>query len=272
MKIIESNLSFGSMSRRSRTTRIILHHAEASSCTVQDVHRWHKNNGWAGIGYHFFVRKDGSVYRGRPEGTVGAHASGSNSDSIGICFEGTYMTETMPAAQKAAGKELVAYLENKYGISKVQAHRDVCATSCPGTNFPFSDIAGASDGVVVTDTLSEGDGGKTILKEDGWWGPKLTTRLQQIFGTTVDGVVSNQFLCYKAENPGLDGGWKWLSNPSGYSPLIKAIQHWCGAKEDGHIGPDTILHIQAKLGCAQDGCFSGPSPCIKKLQEWCNRQ
>lgn len=44
------------------------------------------------------------------------------------------------------------------------------------------------------------------LKVDGYWGPKLTRRLQQIFGTQVDGVVSNQFSCYRAQNPGLDAG------------------------------------------------------------------
>ena len=61
------------------------------------------------------MRKDGTVYRLRPEGKIGAHASGSNSDSIGICFEGSYMTETMPQAQINAGKELVAYLKQIYG-------------------------------------------------------------------------------------------------------------------------------------------------------------
>lgn len=272
MNIKESNLSFGSMSRRSRTNRIILHHAEASNCTVQDIHRWHKNNGWSGIGYHFFVRKDGAIYRGRPEGTVGAHASGNNSDSIGICFEGTYMTENMPDAQLKAGQELVSYLKGKYGVSRVQRHKDVCATSCPGTNFPFSKIIGGSGNVTVTTTPSTNASNKAVLKIDGWWGPKLTTRLQQIFGTTVDGIVSNQFSCYEAKNPGLDGGWKWLSNPSGYSFLIQAIQKKVGAKQDGHIGPATIRSIQKWLGCTQDGCFSGPSPCIKKLQEWCNKQ
>lgn len=144
MKIIETNLKFkNSMTNRSATKRIILHHAEASKCTAEDIHRWHLNNGWAGAGYHFLVRKDGSVYRLRPENKVGAHAQGANSNSIGICFEGAYMTENMPQAQINAGKELVAYLKNKYGISKVQAHRDVCSTSCPGTNFPFTEIAGA---------------------------------------------------------------------------------------------------------------------------------
>ena len=47
------------------------------------------------------------------------------------------MTETaMPEAQRAAGAELVAYLKQKYGITKVQKHRDVNATGCPGDNFP----------------------------------------------------------------------------------------------------------------------------------------
>ena len=110
------------------------------------------------------------------------------------------------------------------------------------------------------------------LKVDGYWGTKTTKRLQQIFGTTVDGVVSNQFSCYKAQNPGLDSGWEWESNPSGYSPLIKAIQKKVGATQDGHIGPKTIKAIQKWLGCTQDGVFSGPSPCIKKLQQWINKQ
>ena len=143
MNIIETSLKFkNSMTNRSATKRIILHHAEASQCTAEDIHRWHLNNGWAGAGYHFLVRKDGSIYRLRPENKVGAHAQGANSNSIGICFEGAYMTETMPQAQIDAGKELVAYLKEKYDISKVQAHRDVCSTSCPGKNFPFEDIAG----------------------------------------------------------------------------------------------------------------------------------
>lgn len=110
------------------------------------------------------------------------------------------------------------------------------------------------------------------LKVDGYWGTKTTKRLQQIFGTTADGVVSNQFSCYKAQNPGLDSGWEWESNPSGYSPLIKAIQKKVGATQDGHIGPKTVKAIQKWLGCTQDGCFSGPSPCIKKLQQWINKQ
>lgn len=141
MEIIETNLQFKDMSTRKSTERIILHHADAKNCSAEDIHRWHLNNGWSGAGYHFLVRKDGSIYRLRPEDKVGAHAYGSNYNSIGICFEGNYMEEDMPEVQIRAGKELVTYLKNKYGISTVQRHKDVCATSCPGDKFPFDEIA-----------------------------------------------------------------------------------------------------------------------------------
>lgn len=270
MKIIDTNLSFGSMSKRSKTNRIIIHHADAKKASASDIHRWHKQRGWSGAGYHFLVRKDGSVYRLRPEKYVGAHASGSNSDSLGVCFEGNFESETMGATQKNAGKELVAYLKKRYGISKVQRHKDVGSTSCPGKNFPFSEIAGASGNVTVTTEGTSGSSGDIAV--DGYWGPNTTRRLQQIFGTQVDGVVSNQFSCYKAQNPGLEDGWEWQSKPTGYSPLIKAIQKKVGATQDGHIGPKTIRAIQKWMGTTQDGVFSRKSPCIKKLQQWINKQ
>lgn len=145
LNIIEKTYKLnGSLATRVKTERIILHHADASNCTAEDIDRWHKKNGWTCIGYHFFVKKDGTIYRGRQENSVGAHAGGANSNSIGICFEGRYETEQMPNAQVEAGKELVAYLKNKYGISKVQKHSDVCSTSCPGKNFRFDEIANST--------------------------------------------------------------------------------------------------------------------------------
>lgn len=151
LNVIEKTYKLnGSLSIRSKTERIILHHADASNCTAEDIDRWHKKNGWTCIGYHFFVKKDGTIYRGRQENSVGAHAGGANSNSIGICFEGRYETEQMPDIQVEAGKELVAYLKNKYNISKVQRHSDVCSTSCPGRNFRFDEIANSTVNTVTT--------------------------------------------------------------------------------------------------------------------------
>lgn len=152
MNIIETNLQFGSLEKRTKTERIILHHAEASVCSAEDIHRWHKQKGWSGAGYHFLVRKDGSIYRMRPEDKVGSHAYGSNYNSIGICAEGKYMTEEMPIAQKNAIIELVNYLEEKYNLNVIQKHKDVCSTSCPGDKYPFEEIV---KGIVISGKVEE---------------------------------------------------------------------------------------------------------------------
>lgn len=65
MQIINTNLpTNGSFNRRNNTDEIILHHAEASHASVEEVNRWHLERGWTGIGYHFYIRKDGRIYRG----------------------------------------------------------------------------------------------------------------------------------------------------------------------------------------------------------------
>jgi hypothetical protein len=141
MNIIKSNLKFnGVLQLRKQTNKIILHHAEASVCSVQDIHNWHLQNGWIGIGYAFFVRKDGTIYEGRPINTIGSHCLGSNLDSIGICAEGNYMTETMPDIQKQAIVDLIKYIKNIYGNLEVGGHKQYSPSECPGTNYPLQEV------------------------------------------------------------------------------------------------------------------------------------
>lgn len=141
MTIHDANLPHnGNWTYRSATSELILHHAEASRASVEDVNSWHLERGWAGIGYHYYVRKDGTIWRGRPEWALGAHAVGHNDKSIGICCEGTYMTETMPAAQLSALKDLIRDIMSRYGNLKLLRHKDVNETDCPGTNFPWAEV------------------------------------------------------------------------------------------------------------------------------------
>lgn len=139
MTIIETNWKWnGTPAKRSVTTHIVLHHAAAKTCTAADVDSWHKANGWSGIGYHYFVRKNGRIYRGRPENTVGAHVIGHNSYSIGICAEGDYSTETvMTEAQKSAIQELIRDIKTRYPNIKVVGHKDLGGSACPGTYYPL---------------------------------------------------------------------------------------------------------------------------------------
>lgn len=116
-------------------------------------------------------------------------------------------------------------------------------------------------------------GGK--IAEDGWWGSRTTLKAQQVFRTEQDGIVSNQPNAYRVDNPGIDSSFEWQINPSGYSPLIKAIQIWADmpeSEQDGRIGPKTISAMQRKHECGVDGVFSASSPCIKAFQHWLNQQ
>ena len=117
---------------------------------------------------------------------------------------------------------------------------------------------------------------KTILIVDGNWGKKTTLRLQEIFCTTQDGEISNQWKCYKNEYTGFTTGWEWYSQPNGYgSDLIRMLQKWAGmnAKEqDGEIGPKTIKAIEKKLGVKQTGKAAKGAEWIKALQKWANEK
>lgn len=137
MDIIQPNLKFSSVfTINNIPDTVILHHAEASKCTVEDIHRWHLSNGWIGIGYHYFVDKQGQIFKGRPNNAQGAHCRGYNSHSIGVCAEGCYMTEAMPPVQMQSIVGLIKSLK----IKKVFGHGEVYPTSCPGKNFPLARI------------------------------------------------------------------------------------------------------------------------------------
>ena len=140
MNIINTNLNLGQMDYGNNPQEIIIHHSEASHCSIEDINVWHKQNGWAGVGYHYFVRKDGSIYKGRPDNAIGAHCQGSNTNTLGVCFEGSYNTEIMPEIQLNAGRELIDYLKKKYGIGRISKHRDHMSTDCPGNNFPWNEL------------------------------------------------------------------------------------------------------------------------------------
>ena len=246
MKINEVNYKWsGSLTKRTKTEMIVLHHADAKKCTAQDIHSWHLSRGWTGIGYNFFVRKDGQIYRGRPEDVVGAHAANYNSKSIGICFEGDFMEEDMPKAQLEAGKELVAYLKDKYKITNVKGHRDLMATDCPGTKFPFNEIAKASiavssnasnENLVLAFQKAAKADDKTLLPKygcDGDYGKETEEAMQK--------CVVKRRLVHKYKN---------------CTKLVQRLLGFIGSDIDGKCGPQTerrIKDFQKKNGLDPDG-------------------
>lgn len=168
MNIINTGLKFnGGLARRKITKRIIIHHAAAASAPVETIHKWHLGRGWAGIGYNFYVRKDGSIYQGRGWEYVGAHCAGYNSTSVGICFEGNYETDSdMPTAQYNAGVSLIAEALARYsGVTEICGHKTHGCTACPGRNFPLGAMVSAAKGQHSDVTVDSGAQGAISYNE-----------------------------------------------------------------------------------------------------------
>lgn len=136
--IVETNLDFSSLSERSYTDMIVIHHTGSPDmdANAEQIHGWHLNNGWAGIGYHYVIRKDGTIERGRPEWAIGSHAYGENSHTIGIHLSGDFEQAEPTSQQIEKCALLVADICERYGLpidlDTVVGHGYLMATDCPG--------------------------------------------------------------------------------------------------------------------------------------------
>lgn len=115
------------------------------------------------------------------------------------------------------------------------------------------------------------------LDLDGKFGPSTTRRLQRVFGTQVDSIVSNQTYSIRDDNPGLAAraNWRWNTTRDG-SSLIRAMQrrlakrgHYSGTI-DGLAGPMFWRGFSADLALPWDGNIDEPDPAIRKMQQLLN--
>lgn len=239
----------GNLSTRSKTDYIALHHAQAVTCAPQDIHSWHLNNGWSGIGYHFFVRKDGTIYRGRPIDKVGAHVSGMNSCSIGICAEGDYHNKdiTMPQTQKTSIIELCRYIKaNYYPNAKIVGHREIGSSDCPGQYYPLNEIKEA---------VNNGTTSNSNPQEEA-----LNRFIEKGFITDKSQWVITDFLTNAKAVRILDllSGGTWTSDKT------NANIHWA---------QPSVISLASKDGNSPDGTkiIEDVDGMIKKLDSWISR-
>lgn len=157
MNIIELNYNWkGNLSSRQKTDLIVLHHRGGNG-DAYSIHNLHLQNGWSGIGYHFYIRKDGSIYQGRPIEKVGAHCTGHNNHTIGVCFEGDFENEGMTNAQINSGRDLIEFIRYKYSaVLPLARHSDLYATKCPGKHFDLDAITAISVDKTVNQMYCDG--------------------------------------------------------------------------------------------------------------------
>lgn len=126
----------------------------ARDTTAAEIDRWHRQRGWKGIGYHYVIRFDGTIEKGRPDTKQGAHVAGLNGVSLGICFSGHGDFAPLTDAQMRAGLQLTRQLQARYSVpdANVIGHREVrdlikagrldkkwhTSKSCPGELLDMS--------------------------------------------------------------------------------------------------------------------------------------
>lgn len=133
---------YNRLSTRSKTDMIVIHHTgnpQDDDLSTREINASHQAQGWTCIGYHYVVRKDGTVEEGRPHWTTGAHAYGENSHTIGIHVCGNFEIGEPTDEQIESLAMLLANLCSDYGLpidrDHVVVHRELMPTACPGRNL-----------------------------------------------------------------------------------------------------------------------------------------
>lgn len=122
--------------------RLVIHCSatrESQDIGAADIDRWHRQRGYLKIGYHYVIRRDGTLEQGRGENEPGAHARGWNHRSIGICLVGGVMPngktpeDNFTVAQWETLHTLLRSLRMRYPQADIVGHRDLpgVAKECP---------------------------------------------------------------------------------------------------------------------------------------------
>jgi N-acetyl-anhydromuramyl-L-alanine amidase AmpD len=103
---------------------IVVHGSETKDdkdIGVEEIRRSHRQKGWLDVGFHFIIRRDGEVERGRPHDVPGAHVRGYNHVSLGICLVGQTYTDV----QMKELRVLILDLLKLHPEAKVCGRRDM---------------------------------------------------------------------------------------------------------------------------------------------------
>jgi N-acetylmuramoyl-L-alanine amidase len=122
-----------------KINKIILHCTatpEGRDVSVETIKQWHLDRGWSDIGYHYVIKLDGTVKKGRPEERQGAHVRGHNKHSIGITYvggvdENMKPKDTRTCEQKEALKRLILELADCYPEATLHGHNEFSNKACP---------------------------------------------------------------------------------------------------------------------------------------------
>ena len=109
-----------------RQINLIVVHCTASrngkARPVAAIEADHRARGFSSIGYHYVIYRNGGISTGRDVTEIGAHVTGYNQKSLGICLVGT---DRFTEDQWESLRDLVTRLQSLYPESRVVGHRDL---------------------------------------------------------------------------------------------------------------------------------------------------
>jgi hypothetical protein len=127
---------------------VAIHHSAgilAANETINDLQNMHMDgNGWADIGYHYGIDRNGLVYEGRPIQVRGASVSNFNTGTIGVVVMGNFQVEEPLPVQLESLQLIVNWLAVNYQLTHLAGHGEFNDESvCPGKNMTkhLDDIA-----------------------------------------------------------------------------------------------------------------------------------
>jgi hypothetical protein len=116
---------------------LVVHHSAFHIATdetmrsIQDLHM--DRNGWADVGYHYGIDRDGVIYEGRDVRVRGASVAGHNTGTMGVVVMGRFDEEEPLQAQLTALQTLVNALAKLYPLTHLAGHNEFNSnTTCPG--------------------------------------------------------------------------------------------------------------------------------------------
>lgn len=129
------------MARDRSSTDFLVVHCSATTPTMdigrKEIDRWHRERGFFMVGYHYIIRRDGTVETGRPLMQPGAHVQGINDRSVGICMVGGVAKDgktpeaNFTPVQWGALKVLLKELKQKFPAAEIKGHNEFANKACP---------------------------------------------------------------------------------------------------------------------------------------------
>lgn len=122
--------------------RFVIHHSADPAGYPLKYANYHINtHGWPGIGYHFVIQKDGTIYQTQALETIAYNVENYNTGTVGICLTGNFETETLEGDQKSSLVWLLKELAGQLGAKPIYPHSAFKPTKCPGDHIDTDEIS-----------------------------------------------------------------------------------------------------------------------------------